>query len=246
MFHSLVMVSAALCYGAMSAQAFVPISASRFFAQSFTAAPLPSPPAMVTSSSEDISSFSEVTSAQTDVVKVRIPKPLGIVLEELSVEDSKGGVGIVEVNPQGNAAKYGRSSSVTMDDGPLLCVRDKVLAVNGEDVSTAAFDTVMEKIIASDLPVVELTLQRPQNSVVVAWDNGVSVAAQPGEYLGNVASEAGMKIHYSCRSGSCGTCEQSVDLNNGKEQRYCRPCSSRVPKGVQSMRATPSDRFLSF
>ena len=169
---------------------------------------------------------------ETQMVKVQIPKPLGIVLEES--EDDVGGVKIIEVNPKGNAAQ-------TLSIGSL-CVRDKVLAINGEDVSVANFDDVMEKIIASNSPV-ELTLERSQGSIVISWGNRVSVAAQPGEYLGNVAFEAGMKIPYSCRSGSCGTCEQAVSVDSGKEHRYYRPCSFRLPIGVHSMALKPSDRI---
>jgi ferredoxin len=245
MFHSLVMmmVSVTLCYGAKGVQAFVPVAvAVRFFDPTFMASPLPTATAMVTSSSEDLSSFAKTTRSQSSsIFKVIIPKPLGIVLEEVSADDDleEAGVQIVQVHSDGNAAKQPGSIS-----GPL-CVHDKVQAVNGDDVSTAAFDTVMEKIIASGTPV-ELTLRRPPGSVVVEWDNGICVAAQPGDYLGNAAIEAGMKIQYSCRSGSCGICEQSVSLDNGKEHRYCRPCSFRIPKGVHSMKATPSDRFVSF
>jgi ferredoxin len=129
-------------------------------------------------------------------------------------EDSEEvGVQIVQVHPDGKAAKQPGSIS-----GPL-CVHDKVQAVNGDDVWTAAFDTVMEKIIALGMPV-ELILRRPPRSVVVKWNNGICVAAQPGDYLGNVAIEAGMKIQYSCHSGSCGTVRfHNSHKRNRSEQR---------------------------
>ena len=88
-------------------------------------------------------------------IKVQLPKPLGIVLEEIDDHklygsDQEGGVCIVQVDPHGNAAKQSRLDGATgihQGAGDLLCIRDKIESVNGLDVSQASFESVMDKII---------------------------------------------------------------------------------------------------
>ena len=183
---------------------------------------------------DTVSLYSSVT-----VTTVQIPTPMGIVIEEIDSSDTHQGVRITRVEPDGNAAA---SCGATAAD--LLCVRDKILAVNGVACSEAPFEVVMDNIRSSTGGKVELTLGRPRGSVIVKWPNGVCVAAQPGEYLGNIGYEGMMQIPYSCRSGSCGTCEQVVSTDNGNA-RYLRPCFAKIPKGVKSMIVIPSDRYHS-
>jgi ferredoxin len=197
----------------------------------------------------DTSSISSSIYSDVTKVHVRIPKPMGIILEEIDASDPSQGVSIARLLPKGNAAVVAnhKNNGSPVDDA-LVCMRDKILAVNDTPCSDSSLETVMDAIVAAETSVVELVLGRPLNSTAVLFSNGVAVAAQPGEYLGNVADEARMEIPYSCRSGSCGTCEQSIVFHDddvvSKKQRYGRPCVYRIPTGVKSMSVVPSDRFL--
>jgi ferredoxin len=193
--------------------------------------------------------YSDVTK-----VHVRIPKPMGIILEEIDASDPNQGVSIARLLPKGNAVVVANHNKNNDGSSPvedaLVCMRDKILAVNDTPCSDSSLETVMDAIVAAETSVVELVLGRPVHSTAVLFSNGIAVAAQAGEYLGNVADEARMEIPYSCRSGSCGTCEQSIVFHDddddvgSKKQRYGRPCVYRIPKGVKCMSVVPSDRFF--
>ena len=164
--------------------------------------------------------------------KVTIPKPMGLILEEIDEQDPYKGVVIAKVNPEGNAAAACKS-------GLDLCIRDKILAVNDEPCADSTFEVVMERIASSPGDIVSLKLGRILGSVAVRWPNGVCVAATPGEYLGNIADDALFRIQYSCTSGSCGTCEHRIRNENG-DARFVRPCVARVPKGSASIEVSIS------
>mmetsp|Transcript_39144 Transcript_39144/g.80179 ORF Transcript_39144/g.80179 Transcript_39144/m.80179 type:complete len:240 (-) Transcript_39144:1782-2501(-) len=155
---------------------------------------------------------------------LRIAKPLGIVVEEIDGTDSTKGVCIGRIREDSNAASFGTD----------LCVHDKIVAVNGALCAQESFEVVMDMIASSSGNYVELTLVRTQGRVAVRWPNGVCVAAPVGEYMGNVAIEARYPVPYSCRSGSCGSCEHMAKVDGKKERRY-RPCSAKVPKGVATV-----------
>uniref|UniRef100_A0A7R9VUE9 PDZ domain-containing protein n=1 Tax=Pseudictyota dubia TaxID=2749911 RepID=A0A7R9VUE9_9STRA len=164
---------------------------------------------------------------------VILSKPLGIVLEE-SDEDEKGVI-IAKIDPNGKAATTCKLERID------ICKGDKILAVNGEDCTDFEFEDVMDRIVESPNEVT-LSLGRPIGNVAVCWQNGVCVSCKPGEYYGNVAAEAMFQIEYSCRSGSCGTCEQAVSVDGGGV-RYVRPCSTKVPKGPSLIVVLPTDRY---
>jgi len=174
--------------------------------------------------------FAEVTEHTATLAK-----PMGIVLEEIDEDDPSRGIVIAKIDPNGNTAA---ACKVTPLD---ICKGDKILEVNGEACSDLSFEDVMDKIITAPNNQVTFTLGRPVGNIAVYWQNGVGVSCKPGEYFGNVASEALFHIEYSCRSGSCGTCEQVISIDGGKP-RYIRPCSAKVPKGPSMITVIPTDR----
>jgi len=165
------------------------------------------------------------------MVEVCIPKPLGMVLEEVDANDPSQGVCIRQINKGSNACQTD------------VCINDQIIAVNGDE-SCCAFDAIMDRIAQETSDQVTLTLQRPSNAVVVCWPNGVKVAAPVGEYLGNIAQDAAYQdqIDFDCRSGSCGTCAHwAVVDNNTEKPRLYRPCSAKVPKGVETIQILSRD-----
>uniref|UniRef100_A0A7S1XJK9 PDZ domain-containing protein n=1 Tax=Phaeomonas parva TaxID=124430 RepID=A0A7S1XJK9_9STRA len=81
------------------------------------------------------------------VVRVQLEKPLGMVLEEAGEEGAAAGVVVVELAPDGAAARDGR-----VREGMAL------LEVAGQDVGAATFDEAMDALIGAP-SVVELVLQ---------------------------------------------------------------------------------------
>jgi len=186
---------------------------------------------------------------------------MGLILEELDSSPSDNddttnsedgclfvGTKIVDMAPGGSAATASQD----------VCIGDKIMAVNDQDVSGANLEQVMECIAAADTTsagVVRLTLQRPRGTVAVEFANGVAIAARPGSHLCNLAVDAHVNtIEYSCRNGACGTCEQLMMVtttndrssSSSKESpRYVRPCVSTVPSDgtIDRIRIVPSDRY---
>mmetsp|Transcript_28633 Transcript_28633/g.41803 ORF Transcript_28633/g.41803 Transcript_28633/m.41803 type:complete len:245 (-) Transcript_28633:719-1453(-) len=163
---------------------------------------------------------------------IQLTKPLGIVLEEIDAFDSTAGVIILEIDPKGNAAAAFRRGDAD------ICLYDKILAVNNRDVEFSTFENVMDQIITSEGNDVSLTLGRAPDTITVRWPNGVGVAAKPGDHFCDLAGLAKCKIPYGCTNGGCGTCEQSIVTDKG-DQRYVRPCVSRVPKGLKFIDVNP-------
>jgi hypothetical protein len=163
-----------------------------------------------------------------DQIDVSVEKPMGIIIEEIDVENPKAGVRIASVNPGGNAARAMSSTRA--------CVHDVVLAINGVSCLDKDFDQIMEEITTSSSERVTLTLGRDSKAIVISFPNGINVAARSGEYLGNVAQTAQYReISYKCRSGGCGTCEQNAEID-GKGPRLMRPCVATVPKDCKTIK----------
>eukprot|EP00565_Helicotheca_tamesis_P008636 CAMPEP_0185729798 /NCGR_PEP_ID=MMETSP1171-20130828/7345_1 /TAXON_ID=374046 /ORGANISM="Helicotheca tamensis, Strain CCMP826" /LENGTH=187 /DNA_ID=CAMNT_0028398717 /DNA_START=125 /DNA_END=688 /DNA_ORIENTATION=- len=163
---------------------------------------------------------------------VKLTKPMGIILEEVDETNCQSGVIIKDIDPMGNAAAASRKGDAD------ICIRDKVLAVNNEDVEFKTFENIMDLIVSSEGSDISVTLGRSPGSVALRWPNGVGVAAQPGEHFCDLALLAKFRISYSCTSGGCGTCEQSI-ISEKTNQRYVRPCVSRVPKGADFLTVEP-------
>jgi ferredoxin len=166
---------------------------------------------------------------------------MGILLEK-DESDPSSGVVVKNIDPKGQTATRIRQSKE--DAKSVICIRDKILAVNGIQCQNSSFERVLELIQDSNDDV-DLMVGRHCESVVVTWSNGVSIAAKSGEYFGNLANESSFLIPYSCRSGSCGTCEQSIIIDGRKEkQTFIRPCVARVPKIAPCrINVVPSRRF---
>lgn len=190
-------------------------------------------------------SFTDTSSTQNDdltIHKVRLRKPMGIILES-DDEDPKAGVIIKRIDPMGQTAAACRNDPVGVD----ICIRDRILQINNLEVKDESIESIM-KIIMEGPEMIDLVLGRPKDAIVLKWWNGISVAAKPGEKIRNIAaSEACVRVNYSCDSGGCGTCELSISHNGTDgEERYFRPCVARVPKGRDVIWVSPSNRYEPF
>lgn len=150
--------------------------------------------------------------------EVTLMKPMGIILEE--DEDNPAlGVVVRRIDPHGHAAVACRFDPEGVD----ICVRDTLVEVNGRDITRKTLEEIIA-IIRDGPDRVELRLRRPYDAVIVRWANGISVAAQPGDSVGYIAQhEALVKISYSCTSGGCGSCEQSIIDEDGNVS-VCANC----------------------
>ena len=181
--------------------------------------------------------------AEKDILEYRLTlrKPMGIVLEK-DESDPSSGVVVKRIDPNGQTAAMMRQAK---KEESVICIRDTILAVNGTPCQNESFELVLE-LIQNSNDEVDLVVGRRCESVVVTWSNGVSIVAEIGEYFGNLANESSFLIPYSCRSGSCGTCEQSMIIDGRLEkQSFIRPCVARVPKiAPHRINIIPSSRRL--
>jgi len=172
---------------------------------------------------------------------LRISKPLGIIIEEIDTSKPERGVHIGKISPGGNCCRTtdggGRQQQTPPPPPPPpdICVNDEIIGVNGLSCTGLIFEDIMDAIVASPGDTVDLELRRPRGATVVRWPNGVGVAVAAGnggEYLGNVAIEAGYddRIEYDCRAGSCGVCSLIVRREDG-ERRVVKPCVAKVRRG---------------
>ena len=143
--------------------------------------------------------------------EVSLRKPMGVILEEDEF-DPNAGVIIKRIDPTGQTAAACRSDPSDLD----ICIRDRIIQVNGIDVANGSLEEIMKTIL--DGPeITKMVLSRPDDAVVIRWPNGISVAADPGDSFGLIAqNEALVRIPYSCSSGGCGSCEQSILSEDGK------------------------------
>lgn len=189
-------------------------------------------------------SFTDTASTQLDftIHKVRLRKPMGIILES-DDEDPTSGVIIKRIDPMGQTAAACRTDPVGVD----ICIRDRILQINDMEVKDESLESIM-KIIMDGPEMIDLVLGRSKDAIVLKWWNGISVATKPGEKIRNIAaSEACVRVNYSCDSGGCGTCELSISHNGTDgEERYFRPCIARVPKGRDVIWVSPSNRYEPF
>eukprot|EP00579_Thalassiosira_antarctica_P008534 CAMPEP_0201878662 /NCGR_PEP_ID=MMETSP0902-20130614/9768_1 /ASSEMBLY_ACC=CAM_ASM_000551 /TAXON_ID=420261 /ORGANISM="Thalassiosira antarctica, Strain CCMP982" /LENGTH=94 /DNA_ID=CAMNT_0048406341 /DNA_START=484 /DNA_END=769 /DNA_ORIENTATION=+ len=87
--------------------------------------------------------------------------------------------------PEQTAAAACRSDPAGVD---IFCVRDKVMQINGNDVSKDDFEDGMQMIIDDGPEEVKLVLGRPSNAVAVRrWNNGITVVAKVGDSFGSIA-----------------------------------------------------------
>ena len=88
--------------------------------------------------------------ACTRANRIKISKPLGIIVEEADANDPSQGVCIGSIDEGGNAASCGAD----------ICIHDAIVAVNGADCAAKSFEEVMDLIVSCETPEVELSLAR--------------------------------------------------------------------------------------
>jgi len=182
---------------------------------------------------------------------------MGIILEE-DIENSPGIVTIAKIDPNGNTAKTLRQSNSNQNQ--CMSLRDELVSIHSYNCINTSLEEVMEYILTSDQEIMDVTVRRNTRRTTIEFCNGISIATQSGESIRNLASLAFVNIQYSCDSGGCGTCEQTMrgmkqhfneeddeekNINDvvWEQDRYIRPCIARVPKGYQRIVLFPSDRF---
>ncbi|KAL7539578.1 hypothetical protein ACHAWF_006451 [Thalassiosira exigua] len=184
---------------------------------------------------------------------VTINLPLGVVLEDMDADPSYG-VTIISISDGGNAAKYNaeifsqmKSQGRDARTGSLncICVRDKIMSVNGIVCHDRSFDHVISLISSTESNAVTLGLGRLQGSTVVNYYHGNCISAKSGESYGFIAGKCGIDIEYECRSGNCGTCmrwmefpEKEEDVKSdvrkgGVHERSILHCVGQVPRGYR-------------
>eukprot|EP00804_Cyclotella_cryptica_P028635 CCRYP_008157-RA/>CCRYP_008157-RA protein AED:0.36 eAED:0.36 QI:62/1/1/1/0/0/2/349/235 len=182
--------------------------------------------------------------------KLSIPLPLGLTLEEMDISDPSYGVAIVGMSPDGNAAQLNANvfSNITKYDPSTvgeqcICIRDKIMSVNGISCHDKSLETVIEAITSSKSTVITLEVGRLQGSTVLCFSNGVCISSKPGESYGFLANKSGIDIKYQCRTGNCLTCQRWVKfpdkMHSGGEaerkvyQRTILNCVGTVPRGYR-------------
>lgn len=183
----------------------------------------------------------------------QLHRPLGLVLEEMDLTDASYGVAIIGISDSGNAAKYNSrlfSKLKAPDESGVdcrrdcICIRDKIMSVNGQPCHDKCFDDVVGLISNAESSTVTLQLGRLQQSTVLNYYNGYCISAKPGESYGFLAGACGVDIEYECRSGNCQTCmrrmefpDKDRDIIDGMKgnlyERTIFNCVGKVPRGYQ-------------
>ena len=132
---------------------------------------------------------------------VSLQKPMGIILE---IDEERPDLGILvrRIDENGSTAAACRAKPMETD----ICVRDRLLEINGVDVSDETLENVMDIIIEAPIDI-DLILGRDSDSIIVRWSNSFRSIA---------SSDAYVKIPYSCESGGCGTCEQTIVVGSSE------------------------------
>mmetsp|Transcript_6186 Transcript_6186/g.9484 ORF Transcript_6186/g.9484 Transcript_6186/m.9484 type:complete len:285 (-) Transcript_6186:163-1017(-) len=159
--------------------------------------------------------------------KIDISLPLGLTLEEMD-SDPSCGVVVVGISPAGNAAKsnanvFSNIKSLDNNDSTVgdkcICIRDKIISINGNTFHDQSFDNVVELISNADTNTITLEIGRLQGSTVVNYDNGLCISAKPGENYGFLASKCNVDSNYECRSGACQTCMAILEFPNKRKEK---------------------------
>ena len=208
--------------------------------------------------------------------EITIQLPLGVTLEEIDSSSSSNvapssGVAIIGIHENGNAAIYnsnifsklkptpGNSNSNRNIRNDCICIRDKIMSINGVPCHDKSFDDVIFLLSncrssneSSMNHTITIGLGRLEKSTVVNYHNGIAISAKPGESYGFLAANCGIDtIEYKCRSGNCQTCvrliefpDKIIDDDNGTSvesselkchvyQRTIKHCVQKVPRGYE-------------
>lgn len=119
---------------------------------------------------------------------IKLRKPMGMILTEVSSSCNTGiCVSSMMTSPTpGNAVLYNlEQMKNNAKNRQVLCLYDKILAVNGDACSNETFEQIMDRFAGiSDDTDTELTLGKRKGSVAVQWPNGVCVRCMPGDSIG--------------------------------------------------------------
>lgn len=231
------------------------------------------------SSSSSSTTLNQSSIEPRTIHEVTIELPLGIILEEIDSSSpdpdatTPPGVSIIGINNNGNAANYNSNIFSKLKSTPenynniisscrndCICIRDKVMSINGILCHDKSFDDVISLISSSGSTVgssnnnqITIGLGRLEKSIIVNYHNGITISAKPGESYGFLAAKCGIDtIEYQCRSGNCGTCmrwlefpdktigaddnaveETNSNMKGGRNiyQRTIMHCVGKVPRG---------------
>jgi len=143
---------------------------------------------------------------------VMLTKPLGAVLEETA----PSGVRISELQDGGSGAETG-----------LLKKGDRLRSIQGEDVSKASFDEVMEKLIAApedvELEVLRFVIVRKAKEALTLTVDGSPGPVDKGVILRGAVTDTGAELYKGMMAkmqqcggaGQCATCW--VEIVDGME-----------------------------
>lgn len=168
-------------------------------------------------------------------IRLSIPRPLGLILEEMDSDPSHGVV-IVGIAPNGNAAKRNlhafanksqyvkekESSSIGQD---CICIRDKITSINGTPCHDQSLEQVMQQIHESTSHEVLVEVGRMEPSTILHYSRGQCIAAKAGESYGFLAKKCGVDIEYECRTGNCQTCSRYMEF---PDKRNCEASERRI------------------
>jgi len=121
---------------------------------------------------------------------VVISKPMGMILTEISEDDPTAGVCILSIDPNGSTAKYNIACIAKGEVQRVICLEDRILAVQGERCETETFEQVIHRISQMNPSYddkgieVKLTLGRLEEGSVIQWPNGVCICCRSGDSLG--------------------------------------------------------------
>ena len=167
--------------------------------------------------------------------EVTIELPLGVVLEDMdpspsSTNTAPSGVTIIGIHKNGNAAIYNTNIFSKLKSprtentynischNDCICIRDKIMSINGVPCHDMGFDEVIKLISKSATnnsgnKKITIGLGRLMKSTVVNYHSGIAISAKPGESYGFLAAKCGIdSIEYECRSGNCQTCMRWMEF----------------------------------
>lgn len=153
---------------------------------------------------------SSSSAEMTSLLSLTLEKPLGLILEEVA-EGQPNGVFVLELSEEGSAAATEVKDKL---------VGMKVATVMGEDVTTLAFDDVMEKLIEAPSPVTlelssseaetteeeDYAIGTPVTITVLEDGKETAIDAKVGDNLRKVLLENNVEVYKGMKQklGNCG------------------------------------------
>ena len=150
-----------------------------------------------------------------DCVTITLGTPLGIVFEELDAGEP--GLLVSELREGGSAERSGQ-----------VWPRDQLLHIDGCEVRNESFDSIMEVLRSAEQ--VTLSFARSARSGRVSFPNGRTAVGIAGDPLEALALQCGQDVRYSCRGGTCGSCEMLLRDATGAV-RPIRMCNAKLRTG---------------